>query len=164
MAFSMNGAGEVVVGVMYNSRVTRGYRWTTAGGFEDIGVLLGGTSAYAVRVSGDGDTIVGSSDSLNGRVAMMWTREAGMVDVREHLVGLGISVDGWTLTEANGVSADGRVLAGIGLHDGQFEGWVAVVPGAPVPVTIGAFGFVVSRRARRFDQGGCRRTSIRRSC
>jgi hypothetical protein len=149
IVISMSGPGDVVGGVSYTSTLARGYRWTAADGFEDIGVLIGGTSTDAARVSGDGDTIVGSSESLNGRVAMMWTREAGMIEVREHPVGLGIDMDGWTLTEVNGVSTDGRVVAGIGLHDGRYEWWVAVVPGALVPIAgLFASWYLSARRIR----------------
>jgi probable HAF family extracellular repeat protein len=56
--------GAVVVGRMTNSAGWyRAFRWTEAGGMEDLGTLPGGTSSEAFGVSADGSIVVGSSDA-----------------------------------------------------------------------------------------------------
>jgi hypothetical protein len=45
-----------------------------------------------------------------------------------------VGLDGWTLTEANGVSYDGLTIVGTGLHFGITEAWVATIP---EPSTLG---------------------------
>lgn len=46
----------------------------------------------------------------------------------------GLDLTGWTLQEVRAISADGLVLAGAGLHDGQTEGWVVYVGHTLVPL------------------------------
>jgi len=55
----------------------------------------------------------------------MWTPSLGMVDLNIYLASLQLDLTGWTLTTANGVSADGRTIVGTGTHNGQTEAWVA---------------------------------------
>jgi hypothetical protein len=39
----------------------------------------------------------------------------------------GLDLSGWTLTEATGISADGRTIVGYGVNpSGDQEGWIAV--------------------------------------
>src|SRR5205085_695646 len=41
---------------------------------------------------------------------------------------VGIDLTGWTLSEADAISADGRSMAGFGAHNGLDEAWVATLP------------------------------------
>ena len=43
--------------------------------------------------------------------------------------GLGSELTGWSLTSANGISSDGRVIAGVGINpNADLEAWVVVLP------------------------------------
>src|SRR5262249_40649458 len=61
--------------------------------------------------------------------AFIWDAQHGMRDLNDVLTGLGVNLNGWVLTEARGLSADGTTIVGNGANpQGQFEGWIAVVP------------------------------------
>jgi probable HAF family extracellular repeat protein len=96
-AFGVSADGRVVVGRAYNAAGQyRAFRWTVAGGMQDLGTLLGDTVSQAFGVSADGLVVVGVSGSRN---AFRWTAEGGM----EGLPGGGT---------VRGVSSDGRVVVG----------------------------------------------------
>jgi hypothetical protein len=68
----------------------------------------------------------------------------------------GLNLTGWHLTEANDISADGQTIVGGGFDpNGNFEGWIASLAPASVPVPstlvmssilLGMFGMVWSYR------------------
>jgi probable HAF family extracellular repeat protein len=69
----------------------------------DIGTL-GGNTAEAYRISGDGSTIVGISETSIGRInAFRWTN-SGMIN---------LGTLGGNYSQANGVSFDGSTIVGI---------------------------------------------------
>lgn len=115
--FGISGDGTVAVGWSSYSApsnsTTRAYRWTAAGGWEDLGTLRAdnGGIAQATAVSADGRVIVGgaSNDTVigyyNSSTAFRW-EDGVMTD-------LGTLQDdngGWSA--AYGVSADGLVVVG----------------------------------------------------
>lgn len=76
--------------------------------FTPIGDLPGGaTFSQAFRISGDGTTVVGRSESAAGNEAVVWTSGAG-------LVSLGDLPGGSTNAFALGVSSGGTVVVGLG--------------------------------------------------
>lgn len=86
---------------------------THAQSFTGLGDLPGGDfSSTARRISADGLTIVGYSDSAEGREAFRWTGETGMA-------GLGDLPSVTFESEAFGVSADGSVIVGRGSRFGS---------------------------------------------
>jgi hypothetical protein len=50
-----------------------------------------------------------------------------MLDLNEYLPSLGIDITGWRLTNAYGVSGDGRTIVGEGSHFWT-EAWMATLP------------------------------------
>jgi probable HAF family extracellular repeat protein len=138
-AAAVTSDGSVIVGVgVGGGGLNEAFRWTQAGGIAGLGVLAGATASQAFDVSDDGATVVGRS---SGR-AFVWTPGAGMRDLQAVLVGLGLDLTGWTLSTADGVSADGTVIVGYGSNpSGQMEAWRAVVPigtaNAPSPESTG---------------------------
>jgi hypothetical protein len=40
----------------------------------------------------------------------------------------GVNLAGWTLTNATGISANGKVIVGYGTHNGVTEGWFVRLP------------------------------------
>jgi uncharacterized membrane protein len=95
-AEAMSADGSTIVGE-YN--MTRGFRWTRAGGFRD----LPGAQAFPYAVSADGSQIVGQIVGGGGMFAVRWVGDGapqriGPPELKAVL--------------ANGISADGRTIAG----------------------------------------------------
>ncbi len=85
----ISGDGSVLTGSanssIFESSTTgnRAYRWTQAGGFQDLG-SLGSNNSSGLGISADGNVIVGASFDVGGRLrAMRWTASDGMVSLGE---------------------------------------------------------------------------------
>jgi uncharacterized membrane protein len=99
----------------------------------NLGSLVENTNAgqgSALAVSANGESVVGFSDSPTGQVAILWTGDDGMVNLKDYLIAHGASnLTGWTLTAAQGISANGNTIVGYGRNPaGQSEAWIATVP------------------------------------
>jgi len=104
--------GSIIVGTSAGNA----FLYTIQRGLVNIG-----TTASAAKVSDNGDVIVGSTgDFFSGFEAAIRTQTSRtMQNLQDWLVSLGATgLDGWTLTNANGVSADGNVIAGTGINPG----------------------------------------------
>jgi len=126
-ATAVSADASVVVGCSGH----QAFRWTVAGGMVGLGDLAGGGFySHARDVSADGSLVVGQSESVLGSEAFVWEQTQGMRSLKhvlEHDCGLDLT--GWQLSNASGVSADGRVIVGAGTGpDGQFQAWVATLP------------------------------------
>ena len=142
--------------------------WTEDGGIIGLGDLPGGASWSEARaVSADGSVVVGrastgyttlpksvagptegtlqiqSPDPIPVFEAFIWTESGGMRNLREVLTSIcGLDLNGWTLTTATDVSADGLTVVGTGINpDGNSEAWIATIP-EPATVALLAGGFV----------------------
>jgi probable HAF family extracellular repeat protein len=113
------------------------FRWTSATGMVSLGDLPGGTvNSTAFDVSADGSVIVGIGETAaepgvpSVNEAFYWTTDAGMRNLREVLVSFGATnLDGWLLTEARGVSADGLTVVGTAISPaGVQQAFVATIP------------------------------------
>jgi uncharacterized membrane protein len=142
-ALRVSADGSVVVGFNGFPTVPAGssnfhseaFRWTEATGMVSLGDLPGGrVRSTAYDVSADGSVIVGSGEILASGgesvpAAFYWTADNGMLNLRDVLVAGGATgLDGWTLTEARGVSYDGLTIVGTGVHNGVTEAFVANIP------------------------------------
>lgn len=101
-------------GMPYNeTELQHPFRWTAAGGMEDLGVPHGGSGGagtYATSVSADGSVVVGTYSIQADVYAFLWTASLGMVDLTAYLAQLGVDLTG-TLFSAY-VSADGSTIVG----------------------------------------------------
>jgi probable HAF family extracellular repeat protein len=150
---AVSGNGLVVTG--YGAQATgfaHAIRWTDAGGMQDLGALPNGGATYGTAVNADGSAIVGYDDFNNGTEdAFLWTPTLGMVDLNTYLPSLGIDLAGWTLNKANGISADGAAITGVGTLNGQTRAWLVTGVPSPGPASLlGTCGLLGIRRARRF--------------
>ncbi|MCO6177605.1 autotransporter domain-containing protein, partial [Ciceribacter sp. RN22] len=106
--------GVVVGGAKTADGEYHAFRWTEAGGMQDMGALGEVSRSEAFGVSGDGSVVVGQNITDNVGVsttrAFRWTEADGMVI-------LGTLNDGnWST--ASGVSADGAVIVGAATDGG----------------------------------------------
>jgi probable HAF family extracellular repeat protein len=142
IATAVSADGLAVVGFDYTVGTARyrAFRWTGAGGMQDLGSLPGeGQTGYifANGTNGDGSAVVGRIDEGNIS-AFLWTSSLGMVDLNAYLPTLGVNLTGWELVWANGISADGSSIVGRGTYNGVDRGWL-VTGMVPEPGTMLAF-------------------------
>jgi probable HAF family extracellular repeat protein len=124
------------------------------GTFASLGHVPGGAIAsIAYDISGDARLIVGGSDV---DIATIWERNNNayqIYDLKQYLESRhGFDLGSWTLTQANSISEDGRVIVGNGVSpEGQSLAWRVVIPvPEPTSIVFGMFGMaamlLVSRR------------------
>ena len=115
-ANSVSADGRVVVGESYvddSFIAERAFRWTRAGGMENLGKLAdvpGYSTAKAI--SADGNWIVGSSHSTRGFEAFRRSPTGEME-------GLGAIIGGPVVSHGTGVSNDGRTAIGYAFYAQQ---------------------------------------------
>ena len=128
-ARAVSSNGTVIVGEVVGPGFTHAVRWT-GNDPEDLGVLPGGFNfSTATDCSADGSVVVGRSSGPLGTLACVWRPGTGLEIVETLLKDSGLNLEGWSLTSATGVSADGRIVCGTGINpEGHDEGWIATLP------------------------------------
>jgi hypothetical protein len=114
-----------------------------------LGLLNGLTVSQALSVSANGGVIVGYGVTNTNNMAFIWDPVNGLRSLQQVLTSDGINLTGWTLTEAMGISADGRTIAGQGIDPAGFSAvWIAVIPepGTGMLVMAGVLGLAITRR------------------
>jgi probable HAF family extracellular repeat protein len=152
-ASRVSADGTTIVGYSNGSGSNNGqaYRWRQATGMMPIGFLLGAINSVATNVNSDGSVIVGES----GGKPFRWTASDGMKSIEDLLTAAGVSIKGWQIETARGVSADGTVISGTGVDpSGLRQAWLAKLPlpstsvsimikppsPPPVPINLGSGG------------------------
>ena len=124
-AFGVSADGAVVVGEAHNASLQfRAFRWTPAGGMQDLGAL-GGDYSAASGVSADGAVVVGEALNANGQYrAFRWTAAGGMEDL--NLTYASLLANGSVLYGARAISPDGRYIVGGGYNaaTGRYEAFL----------------------------------------
>ncbi|MBS1705656.1 MAG: hypothetical protein JST40_07260 [Armatimonadetes bacterium] len=125
---TVSGDGLVFAGSSRKDGHLEAFRYTD-GVMVALGDLPGGlTQSSANAVSNHGSVIVGSGRTDAGAEAFYWTSEFGMERLADVLKSSGADLSGWSLRDALGVSADGRVVVGWGQSlAGTQEAFRAVV-------------------------------------
>src|SRR5262245_54773271 len=125
-AFGVNADGTIVVG----SSSGQAFRWVN-GTMTGLDFLPGGNFSEARGVDADGTVVVGQAGDASGqRQAFRWTAPTRMQSVLTLLQAAGVvTMAGWQLRSANGVSADGTVITGDGVDPlGHSQAWIAGLP------------------------------------
>ncbi|MBY0262810.1 MAG: hypothetical protein K2Q20_10725, partial [Phycisphaerales bacterium] len=91
------------------------FRWTAAG---TTLLPTGGGSAGVADVSDDGLMVVGSMSIGSVSSAVVWAGSE-LVNLNLWLPSQGVDLQGWRLSVASGVSADGRTILTIGERNGE---------------------------------------------
>lgn len=124
-ANGVSGDGSVVVGSSAidahdpaQGSWMRAYRWTEAGGMQNLGTFAGAQYSASNAVSKDGTAIVGYSGSDYLDHAFRWTAAGGMQD-------LGTLVAGFS-SQARGVSGDGSIVVGTASTAGDPFGYASL--------------------------------------
>ncbi len=140
VAYETNADGSVVVGRSGH----QAFRWTPSEGMVGLGDLPGGEfSSQAFGVSADGSLVIGNSSTVGGFEAFIWDAVNGMQNLKSIFIDEGLDLTGWRLTDAWGVSADGRTFAGTGINpQGNQEAWIASIARTPIPEP-GALALVI---------------------
>jgi probable HAF family extracellular repeat protein len=132
LAFGLSTDGLVVVGSSQAENNDQAFRWTAAGGMQDIGFALTGGNDWseADAANADGSVVVGYAGVGNETHAFMWRQDLGTVDLNVYLPSIGINLTGWLLKFGTALSADGRTIVGYGEHYGvQYnEGFIVRLP------------------------------------
>jgi probable HAF family extracellular repeat protein len=130
--------GSVIVGMCGPFQSETAFRWTEDQGMMSLGLR------YAYGVSGDGSIIVGSIS----QGAAIWDTVHGTREIKQLLVGEGININGWLFASAQDVSADGRVITGVGQYGSQLRAWMVIIP-EPASATLLLLGLILLRARRQ---------------
>ena len=102
IASAANVDGSVIVGTLGSP--SHAFRWTEAGGLQDLGALPGTSASDALGVSADGAVVVGRATTAQGSVPWIWDATNGMRSLG--------AFDGAASGSANAVSRDGTTVVG----------------------------------------------------
>lgn len=149
-ALDVSADGSRIVGWATDTFAQRPVMWDLAGTPTDLGLPVGFDTGLANAISDDASVVVGTASGFTGETAFVWTQATGTIPLAEYLSPfLGGAFDGWTLTSADAISADGLTFARVGINPlGQFEGWVAQIPAPSTGVAL-CLGVIGSARRRR---------------
>jgi uncharacterized membrane protein len=162
-ATGVSADGSVVVGFSSGFDQAQAVRWTIDGGVTGLGRLPGHIASVATAVSGDGNTVVGTSmrpfpeqeGEFNGPIPFVWDEAHGMRSLGEVLSGLSVDISGWILDEyyTPVISADGSTVIG----SSGYGGWVATIPepaALPLLALAGCATVATCHARRRHDATG----------
>ena len=142
-ASATNAAGDVVVGHSGQSA----FRWTASAGMQSLSGIWQG-QYFARGLTADGSVVVGQSGSTF--IAVVWDAGGQSTTLADYLGARGVSLQGWSqLTDARGISADGRYITGRGIFEGQDRAFIADIGVIPTPGAIALLGLAGLGGSRR---------------
>jgi len=108
--------------------------WTIANPTVPYGVPFLGTDDYGEiqALNSDGSLAAGYAQRIatppSPKHAIIWHAANGTQDLATWLTTqYALNLTGWTLTDVKGMSGNGSVLAGNGIHNGSAEAWVVLL-------------------------------------
>lgn len=137
-AQGISSSGRIVVGESTSGRTGDGeaFRWHPDLGMHALDPIVDGGFASRAFASSDGNEVVGIYGPAGAERAFLWTPRLGRVDLQNHLAtdyGLAPQLLGWDLTVATQISANGRIIAGVGTNpNGDNEAWVVDLDGPDI--------------------------------
>lgn len=116
IAVDVSGDGTIAVGLADGAEA---FTWNANDGMTGLGFFPGGDVSLAGAISGDGSTVVGSSNSPVGSFgrAAVWTATGQILDI-------GDFAGGRNESNAIDVSHDGSTVVGWGTRDTRIEAFV----------------------------------------
>ncbi|MCC6284906.1 MAG: hypothetical protein IT439_06320 [Phycisphaerales bacterium] len=152
-AFNVSSDDAFIVGTYSlpgGSGFNRAAVWSLDGSLPE---LLSGpaanSSTWAWAASNGATIVLGRDTSLQGSSVVFWDGNRQYHELHSFLTARGIDLTGWRLTDAVGISADGRVIAGNGRNpDGHNEAWVAYIPTPGTALVLAAVPAIAARRRR----------------
>jgi probable HAF family extracellular repeat protein len=140
-AHNVSPDGSVIVGT---SGSVHSFRWTQSTGMVTLGNLSGMNVTHPLAVSNYGSAIVGASYNNSTYVcyAFIWDSTHGIRNLKSVLQSdYGLTLSGWTLVAAYGISADGNVIVGQATNpSGQTEAFRVVLVPEPSSIALMAVG------------------------
>ncbi len=171
-AEAVTADGTVVIGTCIGGGDVL-FRWTLTGGMELLPTWPFQVYFFGpMAVSGDGSVIVGqnqpSPNGPNWSAGWRWTEERGIEYLNDVLAALGSAPAGTRIASANGVSADGRTIAGDFIRpDWMTQAWIGVIPIAcyadcnhDLALTIADFGCFQTKFVQAHPFGDCNRDGV----
>jgi probable HAF family extracellular repeat protein len=132
-AFGVSSDGTVIVGDadfpdpnnLISGKSRKGFRWTQAGGFQNLGDFQPGGLSIATDVTGDGTVVVGQASTNSGSTAFRWVVPIPPAQPALQPIG---SLPGHTQGVATAVSDNGRIVVGMSnailmQYGGPVLGW-----------------------------------------
>ena len=164
-AHAVSPDGDVIVGTSVGSFGFGGLeavRWTSDG-VLGLGDLEGGNyHSVAYGVSAHGSVVVGQGTTSQGQEAFIWTPTSGMLRLQDHLADTyNLSLPGWKLVNATGITPDGKHIVGWGHRNGISEAWLITIPepssalGIALVLACKRFRRPRSTRRDRLRKNGC---------
>lgn len=129
--YAISADGSHIVGTTFDVELFRAFLWSPSTGIQTLDLPPDAVSAAAQDTSDDARLIVGYwiDDAYESRGAI-WTPQ-GAFDLLDYLQSLNtIGLEGWTIRNCLGVSADGSSIVGTASRNGADEAFI--VTGLPV--------------------------------
>ncbi len=147
----MSADGSAIVGTTEAPGLGGTFYWSEATGTISLGSLPGRNRITINGVSADGSVVVGSAgNASNSYRAFYWTKETGMQDLRDMLIAAGATnLQGVTLLEARGISADGLTIAG---NTTTSRPWMASLSPPTLPGDYNNDGLLTAQDVDRLSQ------------